>query len=319
MQGLAKVSRSPLFRTGVFASALIATAAMLGAASGGGGGGSVGMDAPSSTTPVYDPVIEYQKGRAALDQKNFKDASKHFGHVLSVDPRNANSHYLQGMALVGLGNAKKAAGAFEKATKYDARLTPAFQQLGVARARLGEMDKAKVARDALAQKLAECGETCSTAGELKAAIAAIDEAIAAGPQARIDTRLPAAFAHPADGDRSYLAAARLINQRRFGAAIDSLDDALKSSGPHPDVLTYLGFANRKLGNHATAERYYQAALAIAPTHRGALEYYGELKVERGDLAGARRHLALLDQACSFGCHQAEELRRWIRAGRAPES
>lgn len=316
---LAKASRSQMFRAGLFTSALIASAAMLGAASGGGGGGSVGSDAPSASAPLYDPVIEYQRGTAALDQKNFKVANKHFGNVLSVDPRNANSHYLQGLALAGLGNAKKAAGSFEKAAKYDPRLTPALQQLGVLRALLGEVDKATAARDTLAKKLVECGETCSTAGELKAGIAAIDEAIKAGPQARFGLTLPAAFSRPADADRAYLAAATLINQQRFGAAIASLDVALKSSGPHPDVLTYLGFANRKLGNHAIAERYYQAALAIAPQHRGALEYYGELKVERGDLAGARRHLALLDQACRFGCYQAEELRRWIRAGHAPES
>jgi hypothetical protein len=60
-------------------------------------------------------------------------------------------------------------------------------------------------------------------------------------------------------------------------------------------------------------------LAIAPRHRGALEYYGELKVERGDLAGARRMLARLDRACSFGCAEAEELRRWIDAGRDPHA
>jgi len=301
------------------AALLVASATTLSAASGGGGGGSVGVSAPTATTPLYDPAVEYQRGVAALEQKNFKDASKYFGNVLSVDPRNANSNYLLGLSLAGLGNHKRAAGAFEKAAKYDARLTPAYQQLGITRARLGEMEKAKAARDALAAKLLACGETCANAAELKAGIAAIDEAIAAGPQARIDTRPAPGFSNPATADRAYLAAVGLINPRRFVAAIESLDLALKSVGPHPDVLTYLGFANRKLGDHDSAERYYKAALAIAPGHRGALEYYGELKVERGDLAGARRHLALLDRGCSFGCHQAEELRRWIRAGKSPES
>ena len=61
----------------------------------------------------------------------------------------------------------------------------------------------------------------------------------------------------------------------------------------------------------------EAALAIAPAHRGATEYYGELKVERGDMAGARLMLAALDRTCAYGCAEAEELRRWIDAGGEP--
>ena len=32
-------------------------------------------------------------------------------------------------------------------------------------------------------------------------------------------------------------------------------------GAHPDILTYLGFANRKLGRFDVAEDYYRQALA----------------------------------------------------------
>ena len=80
------------------------------------------------------------------------------------------------------------------------------------------------------------------------------------------------------------------------------------------MLTYLGFTHRKLGEFDRAEDYYRQALGVAPDHRGALEYYGELKVERGDLAGARANLARLEAICRFGCYEAEELRRWIVAG-----
>ncbi|MEO8115177.1 MAG: tetratricopeptide repeat protein, partial [Phenylobacterium sp.] len=75
---------------------------------------------------------------------------------------------------------------------------------------------------------------------------------------------------------------------------------------------------RKKGDYARAESYYRQALAIAPEHRGATEYYGELKVERGDLAGARVLLAKLDRVCAYGCAEAEELRRWIDAGGEPQ-
>ena len=109
----------------------------------------------------------------------------------------------------------------------------------------------------------------------------------------------------------------LINEHRYADAIISLQTAGMSFGAHPDILTYLGFANRKLGKYDVAEGYYKAALAIYPNHRGALEYYGELKVERGDLAGAKANLAKLDRVCTFGCSQADELRLWISLGRSP--
>ena len=63
----------------------------------------------------------------------------------------------------------------------------------------------------------------------------------------------------------------------------------------------------------------EQALTVAPRHRGALEYYGELKLELGDLAGAQSHLARLDRICGFGCYQADELREWIAESRRSAS
>jgi hypothetical protein len=40
-------------------------------------------------------------------------------------------------------------------------------------------------------------------------------------------------------------------------------------------------------------------------------------VERGDLAGAKRMLAKLDNLCTFGCAEADELRRWVAAKGEP--
>ena len=157
---------------------------------------------------------------------------------------------------------------------------------------------------------AACAGTCPQAADLKAAVAAVTAAIGA-PTAAVDARPSLLFADTKGGDSAYLTAVALINERRFDAAILSLKQAEAAFGAHPDVLTYLGFANRKLGRFDVAEGYYRAALALAPKHRGATEYYGELKVERGDLAGARAMLAKLDQMCGFGCAEADELRRWV--------
>src|SRR6185437_9380432 len=124
------------------------------------------------------------------------------------------------------------------------------------------------------------------------------------PSAQLDRSL--LFGGQKTGDAAYVTAVSLINERRYDDALASLAKAAATFGPHPDILTYEGYAWRKKGD-------YEQALAIAPNHIGATEYYGELKVARGDIAGARLMLARLDKLCAFGCADAEELRRWIDA------
>lgn len=287
-------------------------------ASGGGGGG--GGEMPSVSAPSYDPAAEYRKGIELFQANNFKDALKAFKNVLAVAPKDANTNYLAGLSSIGLSDWKHAEGFLAKAVKADPSLIGAHRQLGVVRAKLGDVPGATTERDLLQGKATACANTCPSAAELKVAIAEIDAAIAAGPATKVSAVLPGAFGRAArDGDRAYLAAVSLINEHRYPDAIASLKDAAMVFGVHPDILTYLGFANRKMGRYDVAEGYYRQALAIDPRHRGALEYYGELKVERGDLAGARANLAKLDRICTFGCHQAEELRGWISLGRAPDA
>src|SRR5262249_2390362 len=119
------------------------------------------------------------------------------------------------------------------------------------------------------------------------------------------------FASATDGDAAYSVASALINEGRYSDALSSLHQAALALGPHPDVLTYQGFANRKLHNYDVAISYYSAALKLMPDHRGANEYLGEYFVETGQMAKARAQLVKLDHICKFGCEQAEELRRWI--------
>ena len=61
-----------------------------------------------------------------------------------------------------------------------------------------------------------------------------------------------------------------------------------------------------------AEKHYQAALKIDPYHRGALEYYGMLKLINNDLLGAEALLARLDKACFFGCEEYSDLKDAIQ-------
>lgn len=301
-----------------FASALILALALPASLSAAGGGGGGGGGMPSETAPSYDPAEEYQKGVTALKAKDFKAAKTAFDRVLASAPRDANSNYLAGLARQGLGDWKGAKAKFEKAAKLDPNLVGAKRELGVTYAKLGDKPNADAMLVQLQATAAACGDTCAEASELKAAIDAVTAAIAS-PTAAIGPGRNLLFASQTKGDALYLDAVGLINEHRYEDAITALKAAQASFGPHPDILTYLGFANRKLKRFDVAESYYLAALAIAPTHRGATEYYGELMVERGDLAGARMKLAALDAQCRFGCAEAEELRLWIAAGRSPHS
>ncbi len=296
--------------------ALLATPQMV-AASGGGGGGGGGM--PSMEAPQYDPVVEYQNGIAALKGGDYKAAERSFDHVLDVAPRNADALSMMGLAKSGKGDLKGAQRFYERALKSDPQQILARRELAVTLAKTGQADKAQAQLASLQARSGACAGTCPDAADLKAAIDAVNAAMA--PTAAAATKAPASLllSDPSAGDHAYVAAVRLINLGRYEDALTALKGAQAAFGPHPDVLTYIGYANRKLGRYDLAETYYRQALAIAPNHRGATEYYGELMVERGDLAGARQMLAKLDAQCSFGCAEAEDLRRWIDHGAPPQS
>ncbi|WP_309645502.1 tetratricopeptide repeat protein [Phenylobacterium sp.] len=281
------------------------------AAGGGGGGGGGGMDMPSASGPTYDPAEEYAKGVAALNAEKYKEAEKAFARVVTAAPKSAEAWRLLGVANLRQDDAKGAKRAYEKAVKLEPEDIAARTGLGVSLARLKD-DKAQEQLAWLKAKSDACAGTCGDAAALKSGLSAVESA-AASPSAALST--PLLFAQA--GDRAYLQAVGLINEKRYDDALASLGQAREAFGPHPDILTYQGYAWRKKGAFDRAEAYYQQALTIAPQHRGATEYYGELKVERGDMDGARVMLARLDRACAYGCAEAEELRRWIDAGGEP--
>lgn len=300
---------------GLISASIAATAWALPGGGGGGGGGSM----PSSSAPSYDPAEEYRKGVEALKAKQYGEAKASFRKVLSVAPRDATTNLLAGLADAGLNDLKGAQKHYEKAVKADGTLIAAHQELAITYAKLGQMDKAQAELAALQKLDQACAGTCKDAQTLKSAIATVQAALGAPTQAALRTDPPLLFASAEAGDHAYLDAVGLINEGKYEQAIVSLDQAKAAFGAHPDILTYLGFANRKLGRYAAAEDYYRQALAAAPKHKGATEYYGELMVERGNIAGARAMLAKLDNWCTFGCAEADELRRWIEAKGKPAS
>lgn len=115
------------------------------------------------------------------------------------------------------------------------------------------------------------------------------------------------------GDNEMLAAARSdIESGRYEAAIERLQELETSQPEDADVYNLLGYAYRKLERYQRAERYYREALELEPEHRGANEYLGQLYLETGRPDKARERLRVLDDACTFGCEEYDELRAAIR-------
>ncbi len=282
-----------------------------------GGGNSM----PGASGPAYDPATEYTKAIAALKANNYKDASRAAGHVTDAVPNNPDAWRLLGMAKAGENDWKGSRRAYQKAVKLKPEDASAHAGLGLALANLKD-PKAQTEDDWLKAKVQACGDSCPEATQLKSLTSAVESAMnppAAGapkPSAMLDRSF--LFGGAKTGDAAYVQAVSLINERRYDEALASLAHAQAAFGPHPDILTYEGYAWRKKGDYAKAEGFYRQALAIAPNHVGATEYYGELKVARGDIAGARVMLARLDKICAYGCADAEELRRWIDAGGDPQ-
>lgn len=295
---------------------LLSSASLLaGAALANTGGMMGGGGMPSATRPSFNPATEYQKGLDALNANNFKDAARSFDRVLTVAPKNVQTLVVDGFAKAGMSDFSGARDAYKKALSIDDKNIMAHRGYALALVSLGDKDGAGKELDGLKQRAAACGGTCPEASDLNAAVAAV-EAATSGTQGKQSSIAPPSllFGDAKSGDHAYVAAIALVNEHRYKEALRSLEKAEQVFGPHPDVLTYIGYTYRKMGQYDRAERYYREALTIAPNHRGATEYYGELKVERGDIKGARLMLAKLDSLCSFGCVDAEVLRQWIVKG-----
>jgi len=298
-----------------------AAALAAGGSSGSGGASSNGPDTNfASQGPRYDPAAEYAKAIVAMKANDYKKAASAASHVTNAVPTNPDGWRLLGAAKAGENDWKGSRKAYEKAVKLAPDDPSTHAGLGLALANLKDA-KAQGELDWLKAKSQACGDGCADQAKLKGLTDAVQSAMAPAdaaapkPSAQLDRSL---LFGQKGGGAAYVTAVSLINERRYDEALASLGKAAAEFGPHPDILTYEGYAWRKKGDYAKAESYYKQALSIAPNHIGATEYYGELKVARGDIKGARLMLARLDKLCAYGCADAEELRRWIDAGGDPQ-
>lgn len=113
------------------------------------------------------------------------------------------------------------------------------------------------------------------------------------------------------GREEVRAAIRLIEKEQYADAIPHLKRALMVMQGNADILNYLGFTERMVGDYPDSLDYYQRALARNPDHKGAHEYLGELYLAMHQPDQARAQLAELDRLCPDGCEEKATLTQAI--------
>ena len=112
---------------------------------------------------------------------------------------------------------------------------------------------------------------------------------------------------------NYELGVKAVKAANYGKAIKLLKKEVAKDSRNADAWNYLGFSQRKLKKFDQAMTAYRKALAIDPEHRGANEYLGELFLQTGDLAKAKDRLKKLDDVCTFGCDEFDDLKQAIKA------
>jgi tetratricopeptide (TPR) repeat protein len=279
-----------------------------------GGGGGMGGGGGGTPSQREDPQAAYQAGVAALNEHNYREAIRQFRTARRAVPDNSTINYALGRAYVGNNEDDDAQDAFERSIADEAAPVGAWLELGRLHLRAGRRDEAVAIQTALAAKIAACDATCGDLrrAQLTAAQTQLTQALEAPAAPAAD---PATtgwnFPSVEEGRLAYAEAVGLINQEHYVEAFAALERTQAAVGPHADILNYMGFTSRKLGNFDAALGYYREALRLDPHHLGATEYLGELYIQMGQLDRARTQLARLDDLCAYGCAQREELARWI--------
>jgi len=98
-------------------------------------------------------------------------------------------------------------------------------------------------------------------------------------------------------------------KKLYSQAFKKLNTAYKSDKKNPDILNYMGFTSRKIGNFKEAENYYLKGLDLNPKHNGINEYLGELYVQTNRIDKANERLAVLKNC---DCEEYQDLELIIK-------
>jgi len=107
-----------------------------------------------------------------------------------------------------------------------------------------------------------------------------------------------------------------IDRKDWNAAIVAFEKVVARDNKNADAYNWLGYASRKAGKLDAAFKYYDAALAIDPKHKGAHEYVGEAFLMAKNLNQAEQHLATLARLCNSSCEEYRDLQQAIATYKA---
>ncbi|HWE46005.1 MAG TPA: hypothetical protein VG407_08240 [Caulobacteraceae bacterium] len=138
---------------------------------------------PGPLTGRSNPAEDYRKGVIAFKAGNYREAIANFNIALGLAPKDSNTWTMLGLAKEGDGDLNGARDAYAKAVGYNGGNIAARQRLGVTGAMLGKTEQSKAELADLQKRAGACGDGCSDAARLKAAVAAVEEALAKAPAA----------------------------------------------------------------------------------------------------------------------------------------
>jgi len=98
-------------------------------------------------------------------------------------------------------------------------------------------------------------------------------------------------------------------EKLYSQAFKKLEQALSSDKDNPDILNYMGYTSRKVGNFDQAEKFYLKGLSIKPDHNGINEYLGELYVQTNRIDKAKERLEVLKDC---NCEEFKDLELIIK-------
>jgi predicted Zn-dependent protease len=104
----------------------------------------------------------------------------------------------------------------------------------------------------------------------------------------------------------------LIRAKKWKSAVTTLKQIVRANPGNAEANNLLGYSLRKTGDYKNAQGFYLKALKLNPGHKGANEYLGELYVEIGQMAKAKKQLARLEQLCgNTSCSEYKTLAKFI--------
>lgn len=144
--------------------------------------------------------------------------------------------------------------------------------------------------------------------------------LAATPVYAFDTGGGSSYSSSSDSGSSAVSgptldqARALIRAKKWKSAVSSLKQIVRAEPGSAEANNLLGYSLRKSGDYKNAQGFYLKALKLQPGHKGANEYLGELYVEIGQMAKAKKQLARLEQLCgNQSCKEYRALAQFIAA------